>query len=125
MNPETVSNSTSRKEFSRFVEDYNTATLPHEKFYNMEAYEARMAAVRSGEFVPPPSDAYDPARDMAAHKSSLRKAPDPDSESYLSREQLMELRKVGNERIEAAKMKLLGMDVKQTMGVRMDGSSFD
>ncbi len=26
---------------------------------------------------------------------------------------------------QAGKMKLLGMDIKQTMGVRMDGSMFD
>ncbi|KAK0195950.1 hypothetical protein F5146DRAFT_1109951 [Armillaria mellea] len=141
INPETVSKDQSKKEFIRFVEDFNTgqflflasvltkshrtpATLPHEKYYNMEAYERRMSALRSGEFVPPSDDTYDPQADMkaisGAHKKKL-----VERESYMSREQLMELRKVQNERIEAGKMKLLGMDIKQNMGVRMDGTAFE
>lgn len=124
INPETISKDQSKKEFVRFVEDFNTATLPHEKYYNMEAYERRMSALRSGEFVPPSDETYDPQADMkaisGAHKKKL-----VERESYMSREQLMELRKVQNERIEAGKMKLLGMDIKQNMGVRMDGTAFE
>ncbi|KAI9573216.1 hypothetical protein HD554DRAFT_2276987 [Boletus coccyginus] len=123
-NPEALSKDQERKEFAVFVEDYNTATLPHEKYYHMEAYERRMASLRSGEFVPPSADTYDPAADMKAHATRHKKAT-ADQESYMSREQLMELRKVQNERVEIGRMKRLGMDVKQNMGVRMDGSMFD
>lgn len=124
INPETTTKEQTRKEFARFVEDYNTATLPHEKFYNMQEYERRMDAVRSGAYVPPADDGYDPNADMRALQSThKRKAAD--TETYLSREQLLELRKVQAERVEAGKMKLLGMDIKQTLGVRMDGSSFE
>ncbi len=145
INPETVSKDQSKKEFVRFVEDFNTgqflfvgsvlpnahcmlATLPHEKYYNMGAYERRMSALRSGEFVPPSDDMYDPQADMkaisGAHKKKL-----VERESYMSREQLMELRKVQNERIEVSsvpcKLTVLmtfvlgweneatGMDIKQ------------
>ncbi|OCH89443.1 hypothetical protein OBBRIDRAFT_794307 [Obba rivulosa] len=124
INPETISKEQTKKEFARFAEDYNTATLPHEKFYHMEVYERRMAALRAGEFVPPPDDAYDPNADMRAHESSHRRRP-VEKETYMSKEQLQELRRVQNERIEAGKMKLLGMDIKQNMGVRMDGSVFE
>ncbi|KAF8557833.1 hypothetical protein OG21DRAFT_1373346, partial [Imleria badia] len=124
LNPESLSKDQERKEFAVFVEDYNTATLPHEKYYHMEAYECRMASLRSGEFVPPSQDSYDPAADMKAHATRHKKAT-ADQESYMSREQLLELRKVQNERIEIGRMKRLGMDVKQNMGVRMDGSVFD
>lgn len=65
----------------------------------MEAYEQRMASLRSGEFVPPPEDTYDAAADMKAHATRHKKAT-ADLESYMSREQLMELRKVQNERVE-------------------------
>ena len=123
------------------------ATLPHEKFYNMDDYERRMSALRAGEYVPPSDDLYDPTADLRAHASShKRRAVEQDS--YMSKEQLMELRKVQNERIQvssrvafpwsgetvltrvrgltqAGKMKLLGMDIKQNMGVRMDGTMFD
>ncbi|KAG9312289.1 hypothetical protein JVU11DRAFT_7595 [Chiua virens] len=124
LNPESLSKDQERKEFAVFVEDYNTATLPHEKYYHMEAYERRMASLRSGEFVPPSEDIYDPAADMKAHATRHKKAT-VDQESYMSRDQLMELRKVQNERVEIGRMKRLGMDVKQNMGVRMDGSMFD
>ncbi|CCM03951.1 uncharacterized protein FIBRA_06104 [Fibroporia radiculosa] len=124
INPETVSKDQTKKEFARFVEDYNTATLPHEKFYHMEAYERRMSALRAGEYVPPPDDSYDPNADLRALESThKRRAVERDT--FMSKEQLQELRRVQNERIEAGRMKLLGMDVKQTMGVRMDGSMFD
>lgn len=65
----------------------------------MEAYDRRMASLRSGEFVPPAEDSYDPAADMKAHATKHKKAA-ADHESYMSREQLMELRKVQNERVE-------------------------
>ncbi|KAJ8516919.1 hypothetical protein ONZ45_g5798 [Pleurotus djamor] len=124
INPETISKDQSKKEFASFVEDYNTATLPHEKYYNMEAYDRRMVALRSGEFVPPPDDSYDPNADMRALQGAhKRKAVEQDT--YLSKEQLQELRKVQQERYQAGKMKSLGMDIPQTMGVRMDGSMFD
>lgn len=106
------------------MEDYNTATLPDEKYYNMESYNRRMAALRQGEFVPPPDDSYDAQADMKAIIGAHKKKA-IEHESYLSKEQLMELRKVQHERIEAGKMKQLGMDVKQNMGVRMDGTAFD
>ncbi|KAL0955623.1 hypothetical protein HGRIS_001856 [Hohenbuehelia grisea] len=124
INPETISKDQSKKEFSRFVEDFNTATLPHEKYYNMEAYDRRMAALRQGEYIPPADDSYDPNADLRAVQGAhKRKAVEHDS--YLSKEQLQELRRVQNERIEAGKMKRLGMEIKQNMGVRMDGTMFD
>ncbi|KAJ7133728.1 hypothetical protein C8R43DRAFT_1133264 [Mycena crocata] len=124
INPETISKDQNKKEFARFMEDYNTATLPDEKYYNMESYNRRMAALRQGEFVPPPDDSYDAQADMKAITGAHKKKA-IEHESYLSKEQLMDLRRVQHERIEAGKMKQLGMDVKQNMGVRMDGTVFD
>ncbi|KAI9067487.1 hypothetical protein FKP32DRAFT_1563576, partial [Trametes sanguinea] len=124
INPETISKEQTKKEFAQFVEDYNTATLPHEKFYHMEEYERRMAALRAGEYLPPTDDSYDPMADMRELQSTHKRRA-VERETYMSKEQLMELRKVQNERIQAGRMKLLGMDIKQTMGVRMDGTMFD
>ncbi|KAF8058738.1 hypothetical protein FPV67DRAFT_1365148, partial [Lyophyllum atratum] len=124
INPETISKDQNKKEFLRYVEDFNTATLPHEKYYHMEAYERRMSALRQGEFVPPADDSYDPQADMKAISGAHKKKV-VEHESYLSKDQLQDLRRVQQERIEAGKMKLLGMDVKQNMGVRMDGTMFD
>ncbi|KAG9123322.1 hypothetical protein FRC07_015098 [Ceratobasidium sp. 392] len=123
INPETLSKDATKKQFAKFVEDYNTATLPHEKFYNIDAYERRMNLIRNGETLPV-NDSYDPSADLAAHTSRHKRSA-VEHDSYLSREQLMELRRVQNERIEAGKMKAMGLEVKATMGVRMDGTEFE
>jgi hypothetical protein len=138
INPETISKDQNKKEFSRFVEDFNTATLPHEKYYNMTVYERRMSALRSGDTLPPAEDSYDPNEDLralqGAHKKKLQAASSSamatndnggEMDSYITRERLMELRKVTRERAEVGRMKILGMDVGTTFGVRMDGNEFD
>lgn len=115
MNPETITKDQTKKEFARFVEDFNTgplpspflqksvlifpATLPHDKYYNMEAYERRMNALRAGEYLPPTNTGYDPNADMRALQSQHRRK-ESERESYLSREQLEELRRVQNERVQ-------------------------
>lgn len=78
---------------------FHAATLPHEKFYNMDEYERRMSALRAGEYVPPADDGYDPTADMRAH-ASTHKRRTIEHDSYMNKEQLMELRKVQNERIQ-------------------------
>ncbi len=119
MNPERMSKDQDKKEFARFVEDYNTgpscltftssslitgsnmtATFPNEKFYNIEAYERRMDAMRAGDFVPPADDSYDAEADMRAHQSNLKRPGAATSESYLDKDQLQELRRVQRERVE-------------------------
>lgn len=117
INPETISKDQNKKEFLRFVEDFNTgktiilwpclvpkyplttATLPHEKYYHMEAYERRMNALRQGEFIPPSDDAYDPDADLKAI-SGAHKRKAAEQETYLSKEHLLELRRVQQERVE-------------------------
>ena len=59
-----------------------------------------MNALRSGELLPPTADTYDPDADMKELKNAFKKKKDTGEESYLSREQLMELRQVQNERIQ-------------------------
>ncbi|KAF7289247.1 hypothetical protein MIND_01386200 [Mycena indigotica] len=125
INPETISKDQNRKEFARFMEDYNTATLPDEKYYNMESYNRRMTALRGGELAPPAEDSYDPQADMKAISSAHKRRKFAEEDSLLNREKLMELRKVQNERVQAGKMRQLGMEVSQSMGVRMDGTAFE
>ena len=66
----------------------------------MDVYERRMNALRHGELLPAGDElTYDVNADLKAH-SSTHKRKAIERESYLSKEQLMELRKVQNERIE-------------------------
>ncbi|KAF8322083.1 hypothetical protein DL93DRAFT_1249050 [Clavulina sp. PMI_390] len=123
VNRETLSKDQERKHFAQFVEDFNTATLPHEKYYNMAKYDARMNMVRNGELLVQDTS-YDPNADLAAHTSSHKRAV-VEHDSYLNKDQLLALRKVQNERIEAGKMKAMGLEVRNSMGVRMDGNEYE
>ncbi|KAI5117985.1 hypothetical protein M0805_009202 [Coniferiporia weirii] len=123
INPEVLSKDQTKKEFARFIEDFNTATLPHEKFYDMTAYDRRMSSMRHGETLPI-VDGYDPNADLLAH-SSAHKKPVIEKDVFMSKEQLQELRRVQEQRNQIGKMKLMGMQIGQTFGVRMDGSMFD
>lgn len=82
-----------------------------------------MNQLRNGETLPQGSE-YDPNADLAAHSASHKRVT-VEHDSFLSKDQLVALRKVQNERIEAGKMKVLGLEVKNSMGVRMDGNKFD
>jgi hypothetical protein len=103
-----------------------------------------MSALRQGEYLPPANDSYDFEADMKAVTGAHKKKA-IEQETYMTKEQLMQLRKVQQERNEVGssldinihelriylantqvgRMKLLGMDVKQNFGVRMDGTMFD
>jgi len=66
----------------------------------MDVYERRMNALRHGELLPAGDElTYDANADLKAH-SITHKRKAIERESYLSKEQLMELRRVQNERIE-------------------------
>ena len=118
LNRETMNKEQEKKQFAIFVEDYNTATLPHEKFYvshchlsppsiltdiatqNMAKYEKRMNQIRNGELLPQSTE-YDPGVDLAAHSASHKRTT-VEHDSFLSKEQLAALRKVQMERIEVS-----------------------
>ncbi|WVW80950.1 hypothetical protein I302_102941 [Kwoniella bestiolae CBS 10118] len=120
INPETISKDRTKKEFAIFVEDYNTATLPHEKYYDMSKYELKMNLIRSGQTLPDESGGYDPLADMKAHSSSLRTSAPKEKETFLSKEKIAELRRVEAERTEIAKRRQMGLDVHKNLGVRME-----
>ncbi|KAI9620930.1 hypothetical protein KEM48_007956 [Puccinia striiformis f. sp. tritici PST-130] len=119
LNPETVSQIKMKELFKVYMEDFNTATLPHEKFYALEKYEARMNAIRSGN-VTAQSDTYDPRADEAALAAQHKRVAKTDGEVYIGRAQLEQLRRIERERVEASRMKRMGMEVKESMGVRYE-----
>jgi hypothetical protein len=45
---ESISRFEEKEFFRTFMEDYNTATLPHRKYYDLEAYERQRAAKTGG-----------------------------------------------------------------------------
>lgn len=109
----------------------------------MSVYEARMSSMRNGDTLPV-VDSYDPNADLLAHTTAHKRVA-RETETYMSREQLEELRRVQQQRhqvcaifmvrersfrnthscSQVAKMKLMGMEIKQSFGVRMDGNEFE
>ncbi|KAJ9122527.1 hypothetical protein QFC22_001956 [Naganishia vaughanmartiniae] len=130
INPETLVKDKERKEFLRY-------------YYDMEKYEIKMRLIRGGEAVPDMagSSTYDPNADLAAHSNSLKVRSKPkrlkipynllilrvpsqwqrapvETDSFLNKAQVEELRRVQSERSEVAQRKVLGMSVSKNMGVR-------
>ncbi len=112
------------------------------QYYDMAKYEIKMNMIRTGEPMNLVVDGgYDPNADLAAHSNNLRvrlvaliqrlsvsltptclssQRPTTETQSFLSRAQLEELRKVQNERTEVAQRKVLGIDVPRNLGVRQE-----
>lgn len=42
MNPETLGQTEEKKYFDEFIENYNTATLPDKKYYNIKIWKMKM-----------------------------------------------------------------------------------
>ncbi|CAO3698042.1 unnamed protein product [Rhizopus stolonifer] len=121
-NVETLSNNKRKEMFGEFMEDYNTATLPHKKFYNIEKWEKRQEAIRMGEHYT--DDRFDFAKDeerlRMQHKQAAKMAASRQPVLQLSEEQIKELTRVNRERVEADRMRKMGLKPKEGMGVRYE-----
>ncbi|KAG0166897.1 hypothetical protein DFQ30_006611 [Apophysomyces sp. BC1015] len=129
---ETLSNNKRKDMFNDFMEDYNTATMPHEKFYNLSKWEQRQHALRMGETLPPEdfnfkndeeqlrTPAFIPLVFRLQHKQAARAAASRQPMLQMSAEQIEELTKVNRERVQAERMRRLGLTPKEGMGVRYE-----
>ncbi|ORY93352.1 hypothetical protein BCR43DRAFT_496772 [Syncephalastrum racemosum] len=117
-----------RKElFIDFMDDYNTATMPHEKYYNLGRWEARQEAIRMGEKVPEKVKGYDYKDDEEKlrqhHRQKAAKAAAAASQANtptMTKIELEELAKVNRERVEADRLRRLGLTPRESMGVRYE-----
>ncbi|CEP10111.1 hypothetical protein [Parasitella parasitica] len=123
-NVETLNNNKRKEMFVDFMEDYNTATMPHEKFYNLQQWERRQEAIRMGEKPMPTGDFFDFQNDeeklKMQHRQAARAAASRQPTLTLSEEQIKELTRVNRERVEADRMRKMGLKPKESMGVRYE-----
>ncbi|CAG8582713.1 8610_t:CDS:2 [Paraglomus occultum] len=125
LNPEAVSPPLMKEHFKRFIEDYNTATLPHVKYYSLEKWEAEERAKRyntSRDRVEEEGTTFDFAKDEEEIRKMHRQwsnVPPPTGPLY-TKEQLLEVRRVTAERIQAEKLRKMGFTPKESMGVRYE-----
>ncbi|KAM3582130.1 hypothetical protein VKS41_005559 [Umbelopsis sp. WA50703] len=122
VNVETIPNMKRKELFNSFMEDYNTATMPHEKFYNLQKWEDRQRAIRMGEKPADNNADFDFKKDeenlRLQQKQAARQATA--TPSYMSKADLSDLARVARERIEAERMRKLGLKPKTSMGVRYE-----
>ncbi|KAI8647748.1 hypothetical protein BD408DRAFT_357128, partial [Parasitella parasitica] len=119
-NVETLNNNKRKEMFIDFMEDYNTATMPHEKFYNLQQWERRQEAIRMGEKPIPTGDFFDFKNDEEKLKLVDKTAASRQPTLKLSEEQIKELTRVNRERVEADRMRKMGLKPKESMGVRYE-----
>jgi hypothetical protein len=124
LNPETIPQLKMKEHFLGFMEDYNTVTMPHEKFYNLSKWEERQRAIRMGEPVPEEKQGSVDLRNdeeqlrmkqRDRRKVNLAGAP----QILMTASQLQELRKISHERVEADRLRKLGLDAGRK-GVRYE-----
>ncbi|KAI7864399.1 hypothetical protein BDF14DRAFT_1180873 [Spinellus fusiger] len=121
---ESVNNIKRKELFIDFMEDYNTATMSHEKFYDLHKWEARQRALRMGEAVPTEETIYDYKNDeeqlRQQQKQAARLVASKQPMLTMSQQQIEELSKVNRERVQAERMRRLGLTPKEGMGVRYE-----
>ncbi|CDH60226.1 hypothetical protein E5Q_01632 [Lichtheimia corymbifera JMRC:FSU:9682] len=121
----TLPNSKRKEMFIDFMDDYNTATMPHEKYYNLSRWEARQQAIRMGEAPPPIAEGTvnlkkDEEQLRLQHRQAARAAASRQPALSLSKDQLDELTKVNRERVQADRLRKMGLTPKEGMGVRYE-----
>lgn len=102
--------------FEDFAEDFNTVTLPHKKYYNLEAWEAKEGKKRKAidEASSSAGSAFSIVEDERALQSRNVKRP----KSGLSRQELLDMQRIMRERAESKMRKDLSMKVDEKAGVR-------
>ncbi|KAF9198836.1 hypothetical protein BGZ49_000230 [Haplosporangium sp. Z 27] len=124
LSPETIPHNKMKDHFIGFMEDYNTVTMPHEKFYNLTQWEDRQRAIRMGEPLP---ESKQGAVNLLNDEEELRMKQRNRRKTNLSagpqimmtQSQLEEVRKVTRERVEADKLRKMGFDAGKK-GVRYE-----
>ncbi|ORY99710.1 hypothetical protein BCR41DRAFT_379268 [Lobosporangium transversale] len=127
LNPETIPQNKMKEHFVGFMEDYNTVTMPHEKFYNLAKWEERQRAIRMGEPLPEEKAENAGALNLMNDEEMLRMRQRDKRKMNLSSQpkilmtqsQLQELRKVSHERVEADRLRKMGLDAGRR-GVRYE-----
>ena len=136
ISPEVLSNRDQKEYFSEFAEDFNTVTLPSEKYYNLAKYEADELSQsmsqksKSRQVVDLSKDEenmkmerkHDRVTTSISGSGSSGGKPliSNSVEPTMTRTQLLELKRVTEERIHAEKLRIMRVPTKKSMGTRYE-----
>ncbi|KAJ1963467.1 hypothetical protein IWQ62_003207 [Dispira parvispora] len=133
--PEEITNTESKRHFREYMEDYNTATLPHPKYYDVKKWEAEqhVQLSRRGESSLQVQESSPGGVDLWADEKRHRQAqrqhqyqeataatPYAYGQSLLTRDQIADLRRIETERVAADRLRKMGYAPKDNMGVRYE-----
>ncbi|KAI9031383.1 hypothetical protein DFJ74DRAFT_702391 [Hyaloraphidium curvatum] len=117
-----------REYFAEYAEDFNTCTLPHEKYYDLARWEKASGLGQDagwGGRASAPGE-VNLFEDEEALRARRRNQKSSVPEAQMSREQLQELKRVYEERIIADRMAKQGLEVnRDKMGVRYEERLLD
>ncbi|KAJ3049259.1 hypothetical protein HK097_009719 [Rhizophlyctis rosea] len=123
ISPEALQNQAMKQYFEDFMEDFNTATLPHVKYYDLDKWESEQRTMERAQAGDDDSATFDLLNDeerLRKHSKALRSSAGSKMELGYSKEELAELKKVSEERIAADRLRKMGYQPKDSMGVRYD-----
>ncbi|KAF9978581.1 hypothetical protein BGZ73_001754 [Actinomortierella ambigua] len=121
LNPETIPQNKMKEHFVGFMEDYNTVTMPSEKFYDLEKWETRQRAIRMGEAVPDTQQAgkvnlWDDQEQLRLQQRDKRRLNASNTPMYVTTSMLEEMRRSQHERVEADRLRRMGFDTTRKGG---------
>ncbi|KAJ1976096.1 hypothetical protein H4R35_002854 [Dimargaris xerosporica] len=125
LRPEEMSNPDSKRHFREFMEDYNTVTLPHEKYYNLRQWEDKHGYDHSQAAAKAPGlyGGMDLLRDEELASRQRRQANYNEAQKashmpYMTKDHLLQLKQSESSRIAADKLRKMGYSSKDTTGFR-------
>ena len=129
ISPDAIPRQEAKKFFLEYVEDYNTATFPHEKYYNIDQWAAKEAAKQAKKAAKHQAHAQaagPAAVNLMADEERLRQermqqaTAAAQSRQRFSEQQLNELRRLEHERVQADRERKMGIHSRTDLGVRFD-----
>lgn len=94
------------------------------RFYDLHKWEKRQQALRMGEKPTPTGDSFNFKNDeenlRMQHRQAARAVASRQPTLQLSEGQIKELARVNRERVEADRMRKMGLKPKESMGVRYE-----
>ncbi|ORX78838.1 hypothetical protein BCR32DRAFT_206417 [Anaeromyces robustus] len=108
--------------FAEYMEDYNTATLPHIKYYNLDKYEMEERKKNNpwDDFHGESSSMTDILQDEKRHRQLNKSKRATASSIMMTEDQLKDLKKIYDERVAADRLKKMGYEPKSSMGIRYE-----
>ncbi|KXS15144.1 hypothetical protein M427DRAFT_155560, partial [Gonapodya prolifera JEL478] len=110
--------------FSEYMEDYNTCTLPHEKYYNLDSWEKRTGISQKTGLMPNPAapGEVNLGRDEEQLKKSLRMGKPSIPQVQMSQDEILEVKQAWEERIAADRLTKMGFKPSEKLGVRYEST---